>query len=240
VSQAKFIPFYQPFMIASTAKRVTRYLSVVLRWFLVLGGAFALTVLAGLSLIDVLPKVYKGTAMIQLPPGDLVTPTAPGSMLEPEPFQPEFENTMMSPEFLLAVVKDLGLDKEWAKRLYKSDQDQLPDVDALTHMEKLLKIDVKRGTHVVQITAESDVPQEAADIANAVAQRYKVTRVDTGTGASPVRIIERAETPTEPARPNRSIDFIVTLVVAALVSVTAASFVEIVFLFMRAGERTEG
>ena len=205
-----------------------------------MAASFGLTYFAGVYVIDnLLTKVYKGTALLELPPGDLVTPTVSSSILEPEPFQPEFENTMTSPEFLLAVVKDLNLQKAWAERLYKTDQDQLPDVDALTRMGNVLKIEVKRGTHIVQITASSDVPQEAADIANAVAQRYKHTRGDAGTGASPVRILQMAEAPTEPARPNRKFDLTVTLVLAALVSITVASFVEIVCLFVRAGERAE-
>ena len=228
-------------MIAPTTKRATRYLSVLLRWLLVLGGAFGLTLMAGMYVIDhVLATVYQASATIQLPPGELVTPTAPSSIMEPEPFQPEFENTMMSPAFLLAVVKDLGLDKAWAERIYKTDADQLPDVDALTHLEDALKIEVKPGTHIVEITASSDVPVEAARIANAVADRYKVTRGKTGTGADSVRIVTRAETPTDPVTPNRDFDLIVTMVVAAIVSVTTASFVEIVFLFVRAGERMEG
>ncbi len=53
----------------------------------------------------------------------------------------------------------------------------------------------------------------------------------------PLRIVSRAEAPAEPTRPNRGFDFIVTLVVAAFLSVMMASFVEIVFLFLRAGER---
>ena len=226
-------------MTESTSLRVTRYLSVVARWFLILGGAFALTFLSGLYVINnVLTKVYKASATLELPAGDLVTPTVPGSVLVAEPPQPEFENTIMSPEFLLAIVKDLGLDKEWASRIYKTDDDQLPDVDALTHMEKSLRIDVKRGTHLVEITASSDVPIEAARIANAVADRYKVTRGVAGTSA--VRIVSRAEMPTEPSRPNRDFDLVALAIVAALVSVITASFVEIIFLFIRAGERMEG
>jgi len=188
---------------------------------------------------NVLPKVYTASAMVEMPAEDLVTPAA-GSMLEPVAFQPQFENVMLSPEFLLAVVKDLGLDKAWAKRITTTDQDQVPDLDALTHMEKLLKLEIKHGTHIVEITAASDVPEEAADIANAMAIHYQSVRAASSglqPVGKPVRILTRAETPTEPSKPHRGEDIILTVVLAVVLSIIAASFVEIVFLFVRAGER---
>jgi capsular polysaccharide biosynthesis protein len=223
-----------------TAIRVHRYASVAVRWLLIGSGVFALTVLAGLSITDeILPKVYTAHTLLILPAGDLVTPSA-GLGPEPVAFQPEFENTMLSPEFLLAIVKDLGLEKEWAKRIYKSDQEQLPDVDALTHMEKLVKIEVKPGPNLVEITATSDVPQEAADIANAIARHYQATReMGSPSRENSVRIVARAESPTEPTQPDKNFAFVVTLVVASLLSLTAASFVEMVLLFIRAGERSD-
>jgi capsular polysaccharide biosynthesis protein len=216
-----------------TVKRAQRYVLVIARWVLIVSSVFAVTVLTGLYVIDnVLPKVYTASTTVRLPVDDLVTPSA-GSMMEPVAFQPEFENTMTSPEFLLAVVKDLGLDRAWARRLNKAEEDTVPDVDALTHMEKIIKIEVTRGTNRVVITAASDVPQEAADIANAMAKRYQTLRdLETENwggvriGSSAVVIVQRAETPAEP-------------VAAGFLGLFAASFVEMVLLFIRAGERTE-
>jgi capsular polysaccharide biosynthesis protein len=223
--------------------RVKRYLSVALRWIVITAAVFTVVVATGLYITnEVVPKVYTASALVELPASELMIPSA-GAIPEPVAFQPEFENTMMSPEFLLSVVKDLGLDREWAKRVYKTEQDQVPDVDALTHVEKLVRVDVKQGTNVVEITALSDIPKEAADIANAIADHYKaLSAAGRGDVAGPVRgqevlILSRAEPPSEPSRPNKSFDYIVTLVAAGFLSVMAASFVEIIFLFLRAGER---
>jgi capsular polysaccharide biosynthesis protein len=220
------------------AKRFQRYASVMLRWVIICAGVFVLTVGTGLYITnDVLEKVYTATATLQLPATDLATPSA-DSTLEPVPFQPEFQNTMMSPEFLLAIVKDLGLDKAWARRL-KLEADQLPDVDALTHMEKLVKVSVRRSTNLVDVTAASDEPGEAAAIANAIAERYKSERAPATNHATTVRIVERADPPKEPTLPNKELAYDITLVVGIAASLFAASFVEMILLFIRAGERPE-
>jgi len=227
------------------AKRVTRYLSVILRWLMVMVGVFTLTVLAGLYIIDnMLQKVYTATAQIKVQPRD--------SQLDGSNFS-EFE-IIQSPEILLSVIRDLGLDRTWAKQVYAVDSDQLPDVDALTHINKMLKLDYKRETKVINITVSSDVPREAADIANDIADQYKTLRdsdaakqskavIEQPPGGddplpeSPVLILTRAEIPDTPTKPDKEFDFVVTLIVAGLLGVMTASFVEIIFLFLRAGER---
>lgn len=221
-------------MSVPTATRFNRYLAVILRWLLILSVVFVSTTLSGVYLIDhVLPKVYTATAQIQI----LATQSDPT-------FQAEFE-TMESPDFLRPVINDLNLDGEWAKRVYKSQEQLLPPAEALAYMHKILKLDYVRGTNIVNITASSDVPKEATDIANAVADRYKAVcdteehqRNSLEVAESPVRIVSRAEPPTVPSKPNRAFDLIVTIAVAAFLSIMAASFIEIVFLFLRASQRT--
>ncbi len=232
-------------MKAPSVKRMQRYASVVIRW-LVLGAiTFSLTVAAGFYLVDdVLPKVYYARAVLEVPASDLVTPA--NSTPAPVAMQPEFVNMMMSPELLLAVIKDLGLERRWAERLNKPDGNELPDVDALTRMERLVKIEVKPGTNLVEITAASDVPEEAADIANGVANRYQSARnwqmhdpVLAEASRSYVRVVERASIPREPSKPDKKLDATITFVTACVLSLLVASFVEMILLFVRAGERTE-
>jgi capsular polysaccharide biosynthesis protein len=153
---------------------------------------------------------------------------------------------MESPDVLLSVIKDLGLDKAWAKRVYAADSDELPDVDALTHMRNILKIDLIRGTNIIKITASSDTPKEAADIANAIVDQYKTIRdgeenqrLGQGLTESSVRVLTRAEIPEVPTKPNRRFNFIVTILAACFLSITVASFNEVILLLSRASERTD-
>jgi capsular polysaccharide biosynthesis protein len=118
-------------------------------------------------------------------------------------------------------------------------------------MNKILKLDFVSETNVVTITASSDVPKEAADIANAIADRYKAMRdfeedrgknrgedsiADRQPQEGPVLILSRAQTPPVP---DKFFAYLVTILAAGLLSVMAASFVEMIFLFLRAAERTD-
>lgn len=53
---------------------------------------------------------------------------------------------------------------------------------------------------------------------------------------SPVRIVSRAEVPTEPSGPNKLACFFITVGVAALISLVVGCFVEVILLFVRAAE----
>lgn len=219
-------------MTVPTATRFSRYLTVILRWLLIAFVVFALANLIGFYITDhILPKVYTATAQIQI----VANPQSSDA-----PFQAELE-TMESPDFLRPVINDLDLDGAWAKRVYKSQQELLPFAEALAYMHKILRIDVVQGTNIIDITAASDEPKEAADIANAIANRYQAARDNEErqrNTESPVRIVSRALAPTVPSEPSKVFDLIVTNVVAGFLSIMAASFVEMIFLFLRAGERT--
>jgi uncharacterized protein involved in exopolysaccharide biosynthesis len=320
-------------MSVPTANRLSRYLMVILRWLLVLSVVFVLTMLAGKYVTDnFLSKVYTATAQIQVQPrvDDFV-----GSFAPPAPTIGDEIEIMKSPEFLLPLIYDLGLDKAWAQRVdtlgldVVPSQDALLPLDALAYMNKILKLKLARRTNIIDITVSSDVPMEAARIANAIAARYKnmhdaeedqrnnrgiislrdqiaqqqkvvdekkairdklreelerypivisgpeppLSKVPTALLQSfrdaqrdleqqqsvldalnvrlkqdiadsqlqegPVRIISRAEVPMEPSKPNKNFAFIVTIVAAGVLSVMAASFVEVILLFLRAAEKPD-
>jgi len=220
-------------MTVPAPERLKRYLTVFLRWLSITIVVFVVTLLSGAYITDhLLHKVYTATAEIQVRARDHT------GNFDQTRFQSEFE-IMQSPHILLPIIHDLDLDKAWAKRLSKSKEDQLTDQEALAHLNKILKLDVRRGTNIVAITVSSDVPQEAAAIANAIADRYKTTRdveVNHPLQESPVRIISRAEPPEYPSKPNKTFCFIITLVTASVLSVMVASFVEMMLLFSRASE----
>ena len=162
---------------------------------------------------------------------------------------------MTSPNSLLPVIYDLGLDKAWANRIDKSDSDDLPPRDALlpqealAYMSQVLKLNVEPGTNIVDITASSDVPKEAADIANDIADRYRTIcetkknqddrRSTVWPHASRIHILSRAEVPTVPSKPNQKLCFILTILTAGFLGATVSSFVEVILLFLRAAENSD-
>jgi len=157
------------------------YFKIIRNRLWVIFTIFTLTVLSGYYITnEVLPKVYTATAQIQIRPRGVVdVPSLNNSRTEggfdPISFQAEFE-IMQSSDVLLPIITDLDLDKIWAKRVFKSSLGALPPQDALGYMNGHLKLDFSRGTNIINITFSSDVPKECADIANAVADRYKTVR----------------------------------------------------------------
>ena len=127
----------------------------------------------------VLPKIYTASSEIEIRPGGEKTVggidgSSPDRSFDPTAFQAEFE-ILQSPDVLLPIVNDLHLDQIWAKR-DKRGVDKMPPLDALAKLKNVLKLDLKRGTDIVELTASSEDPVEAADIANALADRYKTMR----------------------------------------------------------------
>jgi capsular polysaccharide biosynthesis protein len=145
------------------------YLKLMLRWLLVASLVFGAIAFSGFYITnDLLPKTYTSSAEM------LVKPQNDYSKFDPTNFQSEFD-IIQSPEVLLPVIHELGLQKAWAVRIFKTEHD-LPDQDALAYMHRLVKLDYVRETKIIIVTASSDVPQEAADMANGIVDKYKRMR----------------------------------------------------------------
>ncbi len=284
-------------MSVTAPSRLKRYMAILLRWLLVAFAVFVLSIRAGRYITEnLLFMAYTATATIHV----VVGPSGLyGSVPPPTASLAQECAIIGSPDVLLPVIHDLGLNKAWAS----SDPEPRPDEDALARMSEILKIESEPGRNIVKITVSSNVPKEAADIANAISDQYKIMRdleeiqrasrmddvirdeiarqqrvvdekkaaleqmprdqspaylaanrdleqqqiildalnvrlkqaeADEQLQASPVRILSRAEAPK--VSPKSSFESIVTILVAAALSVFLASFVEVVFLFLRASE----
>jgi uncharacterized protein involved in exopolysaccharide biosynthesis len=147
---------------------------VLLRWLGITFVVFAITLWAGKYLIEnVLPKTYAATAQIEI--SRRMEARSLSGLVETAEPQAEIL-ILQSNDVLYPVIQNLGLDKTWAKRVYKFNKDQLPPQVALDYMRKILKIEQVRDPTIIKITASSDDPQEAADIANELADEYKTKR----------------------------------------------------------------
>jgi polysaccharide biosynthesis transport protein len=142
---------------------------------------FTLTFVSGFYVTNyILPKIYSASAQIQINASRVQDVQGIGGIdktdkiIDANTLQSEF-TIMQSSDVLAPIITDLQLDKIWAKR-FKMGIDAMSSQDALAYMNKVLKIDVTRGTNIINISASSEVAKESADIANAVADRYKANR----------------------------------------------------------------
>ena len=165
-----------------TSLHFNEYFRVIRNRLWVIFTIFALTLVSGIYVTEqVLPKTYTSSAQIKIQSAEKLSAPSLGQSdtysppLEGTEFQTEYER-INSPAVLDPVVQTLGLDVQWAKRIYKNSLDKLPQQDARNYLKAQLGVSLHHGTSIVEISAHSDVPDEAAKIANAVAQSYKDLR----------------------------------------------------------------
>jgi Mg-chelatase subunit ChlD len=84
--------------------------------------------------------------------------------------------TIQSEAILGKVVAELKLDELWAKQ--KGTGAKLKTNEAIAMLRGRLDLRPVRNTTLLEIRAKSDKPEEAAQIANAVATAYKQSRLD--------------------------------------------------------------
>lgn len=89
--------------------------------------------------------------------------------------QTEFE-VIQSELVLSNVVQALELQSEW--RNESADGQKLKAQEAMALLRDKLALNAAKGTGLVEIRAKSDNPEEAAKIANAVAEAYRNYRLD--------------------------------------------------------------
>ena len=173
------------------------YLKVLRTRFWVIFTIFILTVLSGFYMTEeVLPKVYSASTEIEVKPRgnvDLQTFDRQDTdrPFDPTTFQAEYE-ILQSSAVLDPVIEKLGLEKKWAKTIFKSPLDKITPQQALAYMGHIVKVEFKRGTDIIVISVDSEDPKEAAQIANEVANSYKQMRDDeetsrTGRGVDETR-----------------------------------------------------
>jgi hypothetical protein len=97
------------------------------------------------------------------------------SAYDPYFIQTESE-TIQSEAILGKVVAELKLDELWAKQ--KGTGAELKTNEAIAMLRERLDVRLRPNTTVMEIRAKSDKPEEAAQIANAVATAYKQSRLD--------------------------------------------------------------
>ena len=158
---------------------VREYFKILRSRFWVIFTIFLLTVLSGGYVTqEVMPKIYSASSQIQIKPRNetsisTLDMTSTERPFDPTAFQAEFE-IIQSPKVLDPVISNLGLDKRWAKTVFKVPS--LTDQEALGYLTQLVHVEFKRGTDIVVITASDEDPKEAAEIANEVVKTYKNIR----------------------------------------------------------------
>lgn len=131
------------------------------------------------------PKLYASTVRMRVekeaPDVALMGDRQLGGGYDPYWMQTEFE-TIQSKSILYQVITNLDLNKKWADKL-GAETELSTDI---TYQVLKGSVDVQqhRNTSLIEISAYSEDPQEAAVVANEIAEVYKESRINSRLQAS--------------------------------------------------------
>lgn len=141
----------------------------------VIMAVFLLVVITATIVTFILPESYSSKARIKvqrdttdIPTGMSAQPYTAGTY-DPYFIQTEFE-VIQSERILDPVVELLDLNTRWAKKFHM--EGKLKTIESRRILKSQIELRPERNTSVIDITVYSDNKDEAAEIANAVAQVY--------------------------------------------------------------------
>jgi serine/threonine protein kinase len=191
------------------------FLAPFLLVFLLVFGAAAF-------ITAILPESFVSLTRVKLTPNLAEAPQTPGSRsasgtYDPYLIQTEFE-VMQSEEVLGPVVKALDLEREWGKR-YANGAPLKPS-ETMSLLKSRMDLRPVRNASLIAIRVYADRPDEAARIANEIAQTYK-----NHTSLSPFRveIVDRAWPAVRPVRPNKPLNLAIGLLLGLVLGTMAGA-----------------
>ena len=143
---------------------------------------FLITAIIATAVTFILPESYASTARIKVESdvNDISsvsgTPTAATSMYDPYFIQTTFE-IMQSQLVLSNVIATLHLNEEWGKKYFNGET--LKTTETMEILKGRMSLAPVRNTKLIAITVFSDDKNEAAQLANTIADAYKNYRLDS-------------------------------------------------------------
>jgi serine/threonine protein kinase len=192
--------------------------------------AFLVVFGAGSFITSVLPNSFASTARIMLTPNapDATGATAArpaASSYDPYRIQTELE-VIQSEAVLDGVIEGLDLVRKWGRR-FGGGRD-LEHAETLALLRKRLELRPVRNANVIEIRVYDDKADEAAQLANEIAEAYRSRSAGSDPAGSRldafrVEIIDQATPALRPVRPNRPLNLAVAALVGILFGVAAAA-----------------
>jgi capsular exopolysaccharide synthesis family protein len=139
---------------------------------------FLITAIIATVVTFILPESYASTARIKVEPDENIglASSVAGSPYDPYFIQTTFE-IMQSQIVLSNVITHLNLNKTWGDKYFNGEP--LKTSETMEILKKRMNLAPVRNTKLIAITVYSDNKDEAAQIANGIAEAYKAYRFQT-------------------------------------------------------------
>jgi len=135
---------------------------------------FLITAIIATAVTFILPPSYASTARIKIEQDSGVIPgmEAPGPSASYDPYfiQTEYE-IMQDQQVLGMVVSNLDLNDVWGKKYANGETFKTPE--SIQLLKQRISLSPVRNTTLIDITVYGDEPNEAAQLANAIADAYR-------------------------------------------------------------------
>jgi uncharacterized protein involved in exopolysaccharide biosynthesis len=164
---------------------------------------FLITVIIATAITFILPESYASTCRIKVE--QHLNQSTNTTAYDPYFIQTEFE-IMQSQVVLEPVITKLNLNVEWGKKYFNGET--LKTTEAMEILKGRLSLAPVRNTKLIAITVYSDDRNEAARIANAIAEAYQQYAVGKNYPAGAVQIVDRAEPGRFPVKPNKTLNIV--------------------------------
>jgi len=142
-------------------------------------AVFTLVVLTAILVTYMMPQRYASTALIKVERDITDIRGFVDPLYNPgyDPYFIETEFQVINSEVVLTnVVNELDLMRRWGEK-YNAGQ-PLTMTEALMLLRNRMDLSPRRNTSIIEIRVVSEDPQEAADIANAIARSYEHYRIE--------------------------------------------------------------
>jgi serine/threonine protein kinase len=183
---------------------------------------FGLVFGAAVFITSILPESFTSTARVKLTPNVAEAPQTPGSRSTSGTYDPYLIQTecevMQSAEILGSVINALDLDQEWGRRYGRGEPLKTPETMAL--LKSRIDLRPVRNTSLIAISVYGDRPEEAARIANEIAQDYKN---HNNSGSFQVEIVDRALPALRASRPNKPLNLAVGVLLGLVLGTAAGA-----------------
>ncbi|HOX56978.1 MAG TPA: polysaccharide biosynthesis tyrosine autokinase [Candidatus Paceibacterota bacterium] len=148
-------------------------------------AVFLLVVITATLVTFILPESFSSSARIKIErdQSDIAELGGRGNMIGYDPYFIQTEFELIQSEVILGkVIEDLDLNREWGKKYASGDR--LKTSETITLLKGRIDLRPVRNTSLIEIRVFSEKADEAAKIANAVAEAYKEHRQEQRTRLS--------------------------------------------------------
>ena len=152
-------------------------------------AVFLLVVITATLVTFILPESYSSTARIKVErdQSDIAGLDQASQVMgiyDPYFIQTEFE-VIQSEVILGKVIEELNLNEEWGKKY--GGGEKLKTSETMTLLRKAMVLQPVRNTSLIEIRVFSEKPEEAAKLANVIAETYQKHRLERAHPPDPRR-----------------------------------------------------